>query len=409
MPVPEPSSELGLWPLVRAITGWPEPNEDAVLALAGGWRQAGQSFAQAGAFDLAPVSGGWQDAAGAAYSARVQATLQKAVLAGAGMEALAGRAEQFAQVVTATKQGITELINANLPIFRATELLPPGIREVARLAFVGQVATMVNALVTSAAGQVTAAAAPAEAPKDEAGKEEEEGDPYEKQLAEKEKIRERELLNKKKGTQSDGLFTDKIIESLEKLGVVLPEGEKYETPPAEVELLGDKVGDKDTGAGYSLLGANAGAKAEVGPLSLSGSAEAEAYLAKGNAQGELPLGEHAKLTGKVEGIVGAQANAEGSIGPSGVKLGGEAFAGAKVEGTVGAEVAGLGAGVTGEAWAGIGAEASGQFGFGDDGKFHIGASVGAALGIGGKVGVDVSVDPAEVVSTFEDITESLGL
>ena len=100
--------------------------------------------------------------------------------------------------------------------------------------------------------------------------------------------------------------------------------------------------------------------------------------------------------------VGAEAGAKVGVnfnprtGDAGVSAGLDAFAGAKAKGRVrqsfGAAGENLGAvGVRGEAWAGIGASANASAGF-EDGKFKLSGSVGAALGVGGKVGFDLEID-----------------
>ncbi|QFU91832.1 putative T7SS-secreted protein [Amycolatopsis sp. YIM 10] len=157
----------------------------------------------------------------------------------------------------------------------------------------------------------------------------------------------------------------------------------------------------------SVLSASAGASGTASWLGASGSAHAEAYLAQAHAEGELNFGEHASVSGSGDVMVGAEASAEGNVSWTGAEGSVEAFAGAKAEGEVSAEAGGLGAGATGEVWAGVGAEASGQFGMGEDGNFHIGASVGAALGVGGSVGFDVEVDPGEVVDTVSDVSDDV--
>jgi len=211
------------------------------------------------------------------------------------------------------------------------------------------------------------------------------------------------------GSQSDGMMHDKIADTLKSLGFDI--NEKTGKASAGVSWLDGKLeGDFKSGdfSGNgklegSVLGAGASAEGTISALGVSGKANAEAYLAKGSAEGEVKWGEHAGVSGSAEGMIGAQASAEGSAGWTGVQGSAEAFAGAKVEGEASAEVAGVSAGAHGEAWAGVGAEASGQFGMGDDGKFHIGASVGVALGVGGKVGFDFAVDPGEVVDTVKDV------
>jgi hypothetical protein len=70
-------------------------------------------------------------------------------------------------------------------------------------------------------------------------------------------------------------------------------------------------------------------------------------------------------------------------------------------------VGGLGAGARGEAWAGIGAAADATIGKGEDGKWHIGAEAGVGLGVGGKLGFEVTVDPGEVTDTLGDAASAL--
>ncbi|WP_326569296.1 hypothetical protein VSH64_47470 [Amycolatopsis rhabdoformis] len=211
------------------------------------------------------------------------------------------------------------------------------------------------------------------------------------------------------GTQSDGMLTDKLGGLLEKFGI--DTSESTVSASAGVDLvdgsLDGKFGDGTFGGSGKVEGAAIGAGAEAhagaGPLGLNAGASAEAYLAKGSAQGEIHYGDHMSIKGDASAEVGAKASAQGSIGWSGMQGSLEGFAGARIEGNAGAEVGGVTAGVHGEAWAGVGAEASGQFGMGDDGKFHVGASLGVALGIGGKVGFDISIDPGEVVDTVQDV------
>lgn len=214
--------------------------------------------------------------------------------------------------------------------------------------------------------------------------------------------------SKEKGSMADGLLHTKLEGALKGLGVDLPTAEWKGEARADW-LAGKTEGEFKSGdfsgkgsAEGSILGASAGAHGEVNGLSASGGANAEAHLAKGSADGELAYGEHVSGKGHVEGIVGAEASAEGNVGLTGAQGSAEAFAGAKVEGDVSGEVAGIGAGVHGEAWAGAGAQAGGQFGMGDDGKFHVGGSVGVGLGIGGKVGFDYSVDPGAMVDSASD-------
>ncbi|MEE6258206.1 WXG100-like domain-containing protein [Plantactinospora sonchi] len=155
MAVPEPTSELGLWPRVRAYSGWPEPDEDAVRELAAGWRAGATAFAEAGRFNLGGLAGTWPDVAGAAFTTRATATLQASARGAEGMTAIADRADFFADEVTRVKNGIRDLIQTNLGAFAVTETLPPGVREVVQETFVLALAGLVNVLVSDAAGRVS--------------------------------------------------------------------------------------------------------------------------------------------------------------------------------------------------------------------------------------------------------------
>ena len=216
------------------------------------------------------------------------------------------------------------------------------------------------------------------------------------------------------GTQSSGMLSDKLGGLLQKLGI--DTSEKTVSAGASVDVLGGSLDGKFNsgfvgGSGKldgSLLGAGAEAHAGASVLGLTAGASAEAYLAKGSAKGELNFGDHMGVKGDAQAFVGAKASADGTVGWTGAQGSAEAFIGARVEGNASAEVAGVTAGVHGEAWAGAGAQASGQFGMGDDGKFHVGASVGIGLGLGGKVGADFSVDPAAVVDTVQSVAGDVG-
>lgn len=214
------------------------------------------------------------------------------------------------------------------------------------------------------------------------------------------------------GQGSGGLFD--LDGTLERLGIDVPSAEWSGEASAEV-WKGAVEGEFDAGwvdgsgtASAAALGAGADAHASASLTGVSAGASAEAYLAKAAAEGELNFGEHATLAGQGEVFVGADANADASIGLTGVSADAGAFVGARAVGEASAELGGIGAGVTGEAWAGAGAEIGGQFGMGEDGNFHIGGELGIGLGVGAKVGFDVSVDPGEVVDTVSDVASDVG-
>ena len=202
--------------------------------------------------------------------------------------------------------------------------------------------------------------------------------------------------------------------TLKALGVEIPSGDWK--VGAEAKVWGDETsGEFDDGffsgkgsLSADVLGAGAQAHAKWGQDGLSAGASAEAYLAKAAAAGMLNFGDHASISGEGEAFVGANAEIGNSVSWTGMEHNAEAFAGARVEGSVGAEVAGIGAGVNGEAWAGAGIETSAQVGMGDDGKFHVGGSFGIGLGLGGKVGFEMSVDPGAVVDTVSEVAGDIG-
>lgn len=215
------------------------------------------------------------------------------------------------------------------------------------------------------------------------------------------------------GSQSDGMLADTVGETLEALGFDL--NEQTWAASTGVDLAGVGLDGRFesgpwSGSGKlegSVFGAGAQAHASVNALGMTGAASAAAYLAKGSAEGGVKLGDHAGVSGKAEAIVGAEAGAKGSIGLTGVQGSAGGFVGGKLEGDLGAEVAGVSAGVHAEARVGFGADASGQFGMGD-GKFHIGASLGLSVGVGGSLGFDIAIDPGEVVDTVKGVVDDVG-
>ncbi|MGW0521331.1 WXG100-like domain-containing protein [Crossiella sp. NPDC003009] len=149
MPIPEPSPELGLWPKVKAISGWPEPDEERVKQLATGWRGGQTRFTEAGGHDLAPVRAAWPDSAGGAFDTRASKTLTSATEVSGQMGGLAVRADNFATEVTGVKTGITDLIETNLGRYALVQMLPQPVRglfeEYYASVLGGQARTMINA------------------------------------------------------------------------------------------------------------------------------------------------------------------------------------------------------------------------------------------------------------------------
>jgi len=173
-----------------------------------------------------------------------------------------------------------------------------------------------------------------------------------------------------------------------------------------------------------------GASADLNTLTLKADAgvRAEAHLLGVQGSAKRKFGTDAVNTTTsvwTNAYVGAEAGAKAGVnfnprsGDVGVSAGLDAFAGAKAKGVVRQSLGLAGenigrAGVSGEAWAGIGASANASAGF-EDGKLKLGASVGAALGLGGKVGFSVEVDVigtgraiAKTASAAADIATDAG-
>ncbi|HEY7593278.1 MAG TPA: hypothetical protein VH969_09000 [Actinophytocola sp.] len=159
-------------------------------------------------------------------------------------------------------------------------------------------------------------------------------------------------------------------------------------------------------AQVSALSADATATAGISRDGITGQARAGAYLVNASAEGSARYG-YAEVGGTAKGYVGAEAGVQGAVGKDGIKLGADAFAGAKATGEVHGDVGGLGAGLTGEAWAGAGAEANATIGKGEDGKWTIGAEAGVGLGVGAKLGFEVTVDPDEITDTLGDAASAI--
>jgi hypothetical protein len=160
MPIPEPADLL--WAEVAQLTKWPDTDEDAARAMAAGWRDGGDHFTRASAFDLSPVVDGWQDTAGQAFHGRTAEGLRAAASTGARMAEVAGHADAFAAEVTGVKNGIHELMAANQAGFAQAAAMPANVRA----GFVRQVAGMVDTMKAEAAARIAAAAPSVQPPGD---------------------------------------------------------------------------------------------------------------------------------------------------------------------------------------------------------------------------------------------------
>lgn len=189
----------------------------------------------------------------------------------------------------------------------------------------------------------------------------------------------------------------------------LVEGEKAWGEHHKAEASGETmVGDTKLSGGI---------KGEVGDLIGEGEVfvsnkgiGAEGSLFSGvraSANGEIALADGTSIKADGSAMVGAEAEGKATIGLDGAEAKAGAFVGAKAEGSVGVEYGGIGAGVTGEAWAGAGVEADAKAKW-DDGKVTFGASVGAGLGVGGKVGFEITVDVNKTVDHIKGGVSGIG-
>jgi hypothetical protein len=188
---------------------------------------------------------------------------------------------------------------------------------------------------------------------------------------------------------------------------------KAETPKVSA-FSKDAKGEHDFGHGVKTDGeasvdvasAQAGADAKVTSNGVSAGANANATLAGADAKGHVDAGP-VSADGSAHAGVQADAEAKGSIGKDGVNAGAGAFAGAKASADGSVEAGGVGAGGHAEVQAGIGANADVNAGM-KDGKFKVGGSLGACLGVGGKVSFNVEVDPSKVTNTVKDVAGKVG-
>ncbi len=156
----------------------------------------------------------------------------------------------------------------------------------------------------------------------------------------------------------------------------------------------------------TALGVRGGATGSIGSDGLVLAVEGRATLV--GAEGAVGIeGEHASAELSGEAFAGALAESEMLLGPTGAHAGGELFAGAQVESGLKGDVGGVGGEVEGELWAGWGVAGDIDFGL-RDGKFEIGGSGGVGVGLGGKVGGHVTIDPVEVLQTGGALVIGIG-
>lgn len=176
----------------------------------------------------------------------------------------------------------------------------------------------------------------------------------------------------------------------------------------------DVLSNRASGKGEFFAGAEAGGKSVVDwsnaadpKLEVRGEAFiGEKLSGEGEATSEI-IGIDLKNRAEGYVYVGATTEAGASLGREGLNAGAEAFAGDKASGTIGASVGGIGAGLTGEGWAGAGVKAELTGGFNDDGELDIELELGAALGIGGAIKIDITIETNQVVEDAQQFAGNM--
>lgn len=417
MAVAEPPSDLGLWPRVKALTGWPDTDEDRMRVLAESWELAATTFGEAGKTTPAGLSESWQDAAGTEFAGKTQELAALAASNEQGMRALAAQASSFAGAVEQTKTSISQFIQRNIPLYAQLSAIPGGAQAGLQDVFVNQVAAAVAEFLDSTAASIAASpggatGAPGSegAPDDAApgDEEEEEGNGAGKvSLSDETEFGDGDSPVKDEDKKQFGDQDPKKDEEEGGPNLSLDLG-KVEGELNAVELEGKaktELGDLELSSEGSLkAGLNGELSATLDKNGLEATAKGGAGV---TAEGELKatLGPaEAKLA--ATGMAGAEAEATLAVGKDGVHAGASAFAGARGEVEAAADIGGIGAGVKAEGWLGVGAEANVDFGF-KDGKFTIGGEAGIGLGVGGKIGGEITVDPAKVVETVTEVADAV--
>jgi hypothetical protein len=403
--MPEPNSPL--WSAVKAIDdSWPPDDEVAARDLgralgrgADAMARGAQQTGKAGADALSS----WLDAAGEKFGSGVDQFTRTASQVDQSIRNVAAHAEKYGQELESAKTTITSTIAANERTHAqmANPLLigiGPALQQAHASKIAGDLRKMIDEKAAALAGALT--------PQNSTGTAESKGPnagvlPVNPKLA----IDDEGIGTNKYGTtNADG--TPKRASNPGDFSA--GGGVKGFANLAEGKATGTTEigGVKLTGTATGNVGANGSAVAaftqDGGRLGVAGQ-----IGAGGTIDGRAERGLLA-VTGKGTAFAGAEAEAGITVGKEGVQGQAGAFAGAKGGGTVGADFGGLGAGVTAEGWAGVGAEAEFKLGKGEDGKWHIGGSAGVGLGLGGKLGGEITVDPVKVAQTAADAATAVG-
>ncbi len=160
-------------------------------------------------------------------------------------------------------------------------------------------------------------------------------------------------------------------------------------------IVGDSYNDGRGGSAYGNIGT-------VSEANLGLVAERDFAGVRGGVRGGLGAQGHVEQKYDINGVplrnyssgevfLGTEANARAGLSSDGLGAGVGGFSGLRAQATSGFDAGVVDVSSTVEGRVGIGAEANGNIGL-QDGRFRIKGEVGAALGIGGKVGVDTEVD-----------------
>lgn len=187
---------------------------------------------------------------------------------------------------------------------------------------------------------------------------------------------------------------------------------------AGVNLGSDPRQLRETGAGLDVsvgrlemkggVGATANLRTGQVNVGASGSIQADAINIAGRAQ--VGRSDSVAGAGYVQGEARIGANASGGVGvqvdprrgTAVVRAGVEGFAGAEATGRVGYENRYFGAAVEGKAQAGIGGAAAASIGL-ENGNFRMRADLGACVGLGARVKVDINVNVGAIA---QDVANS---
>ena len=150
-----------------------------------------------------------------------------------------------------------------------------------------------------------------------------------------------------------------------------------------------------------------------GALTAKGQVGAQATLV--DLEGHLHLGnKDYGLDAKGSAFVGVKANAHGELvidpknGIYAARVGGEAFAGARAGAEANVNLGKFGSvGGRAEAWAGVGVAFHAEAGF-KDGRFKARFDIGAALGIGFKLGFNVDINVKGIVDAVKAPFKAIG-